>query len=161
MEGSRVEAEILDLESSLRRDQRRFEEARQKADCALDLYKENEDAHGVGKVFLQKAKILEESNDLAGAVDLLRRPLEWIDPQGEPELYAFARYNLICCLSQVGRFQEAQALLPEVRDLFRAGSKPLDRVRLRWEEGRIAFGLGRRAEARKPPSARYTSNSWT
>ena len=51
------------------------------------------------------------------------------------------------CLSQVGRFQEAEALLPEVRDLFRAGSKPLDRVRLRWQEGRIAFGLGRVEEA--------------
>lgn len=147
MEGSRVEAEILDLESSLRRDQRRFEEARQKADRALALYKENEDAHGVGKMFLQKAKILEESNDLEGAIELLRNPLEWIDPGSEPGLYAVARYNLICALSPTGRFEEAQALLPEVRDLFRAGSKPLDRVRLRWEEGRIAFGLGRVEEA--------------
>lgn len=47
------------------------------------------------------------------------------------ELYAVARYNLVCALSLAGRFEEAQALLPEVRDLFRAGSKPLDRVRLR------------------------------
>lgn len=147
MERSRIEAEILDLESSLRRDQRRFEEALQKVDRALDLYKQNDDAHGVGKVYLQKAKILEESNDQEGAIELLRNPLEWIDPGSEPELYAVARYNLICALSQVGRFQEAAALLPEVKDLFRAGSKPLDRVRLRWEEARIAFGLGRVDEA--------------
>jgi tetratricopeptide (TPR) repeat protein len=147
MEGSRIEAEILDLESSLRRDQRRFEEARKKADRALALYKENEDAHGIGKVYLLKAKILEESNDQEGAIELLRNPLEWIDPGSEAELYAVARYNLICALSQVGRFQEAAALLPEVKDLFRAGSKPLDRVRLRWEEARIGFGLGRVEEA--------------
>ena len=147
MEGSRFEAEILDLESSLRRDQRRFEEAGKKADRALALYKQNEDAHGVGKMFLQKAKILEESNDQEGAIELLQRPQEWIDTANEPGLYALARYNLVGCLSQIGRFEEAQALLPEVRDLFRTGSKPLDRVRLHWEEGRIAFGLGRTDEA--------------
>src|SRR5215218_565504 len=119
MEGSRVEAEILDLESSLRRDQRRFEEARRKADGALDLYRENQDAHGVGKVFLQKAKILEESNDLSGAIELLRRPLDWIDPEREPQLYASARYNLLCGLIHAGRHPEANELLSEVRELFR------------------------------------------
>ncbi|HVG10230.1 MAG TPA: hypothetical protein VNM67_21180 [Thermoanaerobaculia bacterium] len=147
MEGSRVEAEILDLESSLRRDQRRFEEARQKADRALDLYKENEDAHGVGKVFLQKAKILEESNDQEGAIELLRRPLDWIDPEREPQLYASARYNLLCCLSDAGRFEEAESLLPEVRYLLRKTAQPLDLVRLRWEEGSLAFERGRPDEA--------------
>src|SRR6185436_3779995 len=78
MEGSRVEAEILDLESSLRRDQRSFDEARKLLDRALDLYKTDQDAHGVGKVFLKKAKLLEESNALEEAIELLRRPLEWI-----------------------------------------------------------------------------------
>ncbi|MFL6201202.1 MAG: hypothetical protein ACJ76J_18685 [Thermoanaerobaculia bacterium] len=147
MEGSRIEAEILDLESSLRRDQRRFEEALQKADRALVLYRENRDDHGVGKVFLQKAKILEESNDLAGAVELLRRPLDWIDPEREPQLHASARYNLLCCLSDAGRFEEAERLLPEVRDLLRKTGQPLDLVRLRWEEGSLAFERDRPAEA--------------
>jgi len=147
MEGSRIEAEILDLESSLRRDQRRFEEALQKADRALDLYRENRDDHGVGKVFLQKAKILEESNDLAGAVELLRRPFDWIDPEREPQLHASARYNLLCGLIHSGRHPEANELLGEVRELFRGTAQPLDRVRLRWAEGNIAWGLDRPAEA--------------
>ena len=38
---------------------------------------------------------------------------------------------------------EALELLPEVQDLFRQTALPLDRVRLRWTEGSIAFGLGR------------------
>ena len=59
-------------------------------------------------------------DDLEGAIELLRNPLEWIDPGSDPGLYAVARYNLICALSPTGRFEEAQALLPEVRDLFRA-----------------------------------------
>ena len=147
MEGSRIEAEILDLESSLRRDQRRFEEARKKADRALALYKENGDIHGVGKMFLQKAKILEESNDLEGAIELLRNSLEWIDPGSEPQLYASARYNLLCCLGDAGRFEEAESLMPEVRGLLQATAHPLDLVRLRWEEGSLAFALGRVEEA--------------
>lgn len=147
MEGSRIEAEILDLESSLLRDQRRFGQAEAKADLALDLYRKNEDAHGVGKMFLQKAKILEDSNDLSGAIELLQRPQDWIDPKREPQLHATARYNLLCCLSDAGRFEEAERLLPEVRELFRASSQPLDRVRLRWEEGSLDFERGRLDEA--------------
>ena len=147
MEGSRIEAEILDLESSLRRDQRRFEEARQKADRALDLYKQNGDSYGIGTAFLKKAKILEESNDLEGAIELLRHPLEWIDPGSEPQLYASARYNFLCCLSDAGHFEEAERLLPEVRDLLRGTGEPLDLVRLRWEEGSLAFERGRPEEA--------------
>lgn len=147
MEGSRIEAEILDMESSLRRDQRRFEEARKKADRALALYKQNGDAHGIGTAFLKKAKILEESNDQEGAIDLLRNPLDWIDPGSEPELHASARYNLLCGFIHAGRHQEAQDLLPEVRELFRGAAQPLDRVRLRWAEANIAWGLGRVKEA--------------
>jgi tetratricopeptide (TPR) repeat protein len=147
MEGSRVEAEILDLESSLRRDQRSFGKAEALVERALDLYKRNQDAHGIGKVFLQKAKILEDSGDPKGAIELLQQPLKWIDPGREPHLYALAGYNLMGCLIAAGRYQEAERLLPEVKDLLRRTAQPLDHVRLRWEEGNIAFGLGRLAEA--------------
>ena len=147
MEGTRVEAEILDLESSLRRDQRRFGEALKSLDRALDLYKEGQDAHGIGKVFLQRAKVLEESGDLNGALALLRQPLKWIDPGREPQLYGSARYNLICALIRGGHHKEAERLLPEVRNLFRGTAQPLDLVRLRWAEAGIAFGLGRFDEA--------------
>lgn len=38
-------------------------------------------------------------------------------------------------------------MLPEVQSLARRHASPLDRLRLRWIEGRIAGGLGRTAEA--------------
>lgn len=147
MEGSRFEAEVLDLESSLRRDQRRFGSALDLAEQALGLYRKIQDFHGTGKMFLQKAKILEDSNDLEGAIELLRRPEEAIDPEREPHLYATARFNLTCCLVRLGRHQEAESLLPEVRSRFRDTAQPLDSVRLRWTEGAIAFGLGKDEEA--------------
>jgi tetratricopeptide (TPR) repeat protein len=147
MEGSRFEAEVLDLESSLRRDQRRFGSALDLAEQALGLYRTIQDSHGTAKVYLKKAKILEDSNDLEGAIELLRRPEEAIDPEREPHLYATARFNLTCCLIRLGRHQEAESLLPEVRSRFRDTAQPLDSVRLRWTEGAIAFGLGKNEEA--------------
>lgn len=147
MEGTRTEAEILDLESSLRRDQRDFAEALKLAEEALALYKEIEDSHGKGKIFLQKAKIVEESGDLEQAIDLLQKPFPWIDETQEPQLYASARYNLLGCLEMAGRYEEAGLLLPEVCDRFRSNAEPLDWVRLRWTEGSIALGLGRTEDA--------------
>jgi tetratricopeptide (TPR) repeat protein len=147
MEGSRFEAEVLDLESSLRRDQRRFGSALDLAEQALDLYRKIQDSHGTAKVYLKKAKILEDSNDLEGAIELLRRPEEAIDLEREPHLYATARFNLTCCLVRLGRHQDAESLLPEVRSRFRDTAQPLDSVRLRWTEGAIAFGLGKDQEA--------------
>jgi ATP/maltotriose-dependent transcriptional regulator MalT len=45
------------------------------------------------------------------------------------------------------RFEEAQALVPEVEDRFHETARPLEIVRLRWTAGNIAFGLGRLDEA--------------
>ena len=51
-----VEAEILDLKSSLRRAQRRLGEALELIDRALALYRELGDAHGTGKSLFRKPR---------------------------------------------------------------------------------------------------------
>jgi hypothetical protein len=58
-------------------------------------------------------------------------------------LYAYARYNLLGCLTLIGCYDDAERLLPEVREIFRGIAQPLDLVRLRWIEGLIHLGLGR------------------
>lgn len=142
-----VEAELLDLKSSLRRDQRRLDEALELADRALALYREDRNSHGAGKVFLKMAKILEEAGEFERAINLLRQGSPETDPAREPRFFMYARYNLICCLIGDNRHTEAEQLLPEVRSLFREAAQPLDLVRLRWAEGNIALGLGRIEEA--------------
>lgn len=142
-----LQAEILDLKSSLRRAQRRLEEALELADKALYLYRENGATRGVGKVLLQKAKILEEMGELDEAIALLLEIPAEIDPSGEPRLFAYARFNLVCAFILAERFGEAERLLSEVVGLFSGIAQPLDLVRLRWAEGNIAFGLGRRGPA--------------
>ncbi len=142
-----VEAEILDLKSSLRRAQRRLGEALELVDRALALYRELGDAHGTGKSLLQKAKILEESGDLGGAIELLVQTGREIDPVREARLFVYARFNLLCALILAERHGDAERLFPEVEAHLRDAAQPLDLVRLRWVQGNIDLGLGRRGPA--------------
>lgn len=138
-----LQAEVLDLKSSLRRAQRRLEEALRLTDQALDLYRASGDLRGVGKVLLQKAKVYEEEGELDRAIASLQEIPAEIDITLDPRLFAYSRYNLLGCLPRIGEFEKAEQLLPEVRDLFRSLAHPLDLVRLRWAEGLIHLGLGR------------------
>jgi tetratricopeptide (TPR) repeat protein len=142
-----VKAEILDLKSSLRRAQRQLGEALGLLDQALSSYRETGDIHGIGKSLLKKAKILEESGSLDDAIHLLQQIGDEIDPAREPQLAAYARFNLLSCLAWAERFVEAQDLLPEIRAAFPETALPLDLVRLHWIEGLIHLGLGRRGPA--------------
>ncbi len=137
-----IQAEILDLKGSLRRAQRHLDEALELSNRALALYRELGDLHGIGKVSLQKAKILEELGELAPAIALLRAATAEIDQSGELRLFTYARYNLLGCLIQAGQIDEAEHILPEVRDFLRDNAQPLDLTRLRWAEGLIHLGHG-------------------
>ncbi len=145
----RVRAEILDLEASLRREQRRFDLSLELLDEAVDLYKGLEDQHHQGRSLISKAKVLEEMGKLEAAIDLLPHALGLIDAQRNPALEIYGRYNLIWCLVTAERFDDAERLLPEVRSLFERLSKPLDLLRLRWADARIALGMGDEAAAER------------
>ncbi len=144
---SSIAAELLDLKSSLRRAQRRLGESLTLADQALQLYRENDESRGIGKMLLQKVKVLRELGDLEQAIELLQRGGSEIDPRTEPRLYAYARFNLLTCLTLAERHSEAEVLLPEVRARFQEVAQPLDLVRLRWAEAILAAGLGRHDDA--------------
>jgi tetratricopeptide (TPR) repeat protein len=138
-----VKAELLDLKASLRRAQRRFDEALNLVGESLSLYRQLGDSHGAAKLILARAQILGEMGDLDQAIELLRAGGAEIDPTSEQRLFIYARYNLLSGLTLAERFEEAQTLLPEVRSLFERTAQPLDLVRLSWAEGLIDLGLGR------------------
>jgi tetratricopeptide (TPR) repeat protein len=144
--GGWAKAEVLDLKSSLRQDQRQLGESEELLDSALDLYEEAEDLHGIGKIHLKRAKLYREMGDLERAIEYLSQSMGEIELSEEPVLFAYSKFNLLGFLTLAGRHEEAWQRLPEVRNLFR-DAKPLDRVRLRWAEGDIALGLGRWDEA--------------
>jgi tetratricopeptide (TPR) repeat protein len=144
-----VRAEVLDLKGSLRRAQRRLAEAETLAGEALALYRESGDERGMGATLINQAKILEERGEPDRAIGLLEEAAQIIDTaEGKmPRLLLCARHNLAFLLTTSERYAEATALLPAVRRLSRELGNPLDLVRLRWVEGRIAFGSGEVAVA--------------
>ncbi len=68
-------------------------------------------------------------------------------PIREARLFVYARFNLLCALILAERHGEAERLLPEIEGYLRDAGQPLDLVRLRWVQGNIDLGFGRRGPA--------------
>lgn len=142
-QGPLPEWRLLDLEASLRRAQRRLQEALDLIDRALIGHK----GEAPARIFLKKAFTLEQMGDYERAIETLQYASSQVEAQDEPRLLFAMRFNLAVSLSQLGRHAEAARLLPEIRGLaLRLGNGP-DQIRTLWLEGRIAAGLGRRNEA--------------
>ncbi len=137
------EVQILSLEASLRISQCRLLEAAALLDRALAA---DPGTHGPN-LLLQKARLLEWAGDYEGALVTLGQAAVRVPPKDDPRLLCVLRHNAAWNLSFLGRYCEAEALLPEVRTLTARLGNELDVLRLRWLEARIAAGLERREEA--------------
>jgi transcriptional regulator with XRE-family HTH domain len=138
-DGLLEEGLIFALKASLRREQRKFHEAKDLLERA-SLLASSSSFHL--QVLVSKAKVLEEMGNLEEAATLLKQVKETISPEEEVWLLFYIWHNLAVALSRLGRFEEAAALLPQARAyLLKAGGE-LNRVRLMWTEGRVVAGLG-------------------
>ena len=138
-DGLLEEGLIFALKASLRREQRRFDEAKELLERALLLASS---ASFRIQVMVSKAKVLEEMGDLEEAVALLGQAKETVSPEEEVRLLFYIWHNLSDTLSKLDRFEEAASCLPQARAyLLKAGGE-LNRVRLMWTEGRVTTGLG-------------------
>ncbi len=130
---------IFALKASLRRDQRRFDEAKDLLERASLL------ASGLTfriQVMVSKAKLLVEMGDLEEAAALLGQVKDTASPEEGARVLFPIWQNLADAFSKLERFEEAATLLPQARThLLKAGGE-LNRVRLMWTEGRVTAGLG-------------------
>jgi tetratricopeptide (TPR) repeat protein len=136
---------MLDLEASFRRDQGRFKEALKLLDQALE-------AEGVGEdrrkhVLIKKATVLEALGQFGRAIEVLSEAAGLVAKTGEARLLLALRFNMAVNHGFLGHYAAAEAMLPKIRQLAAARGDELDLLRVRWLEGRIAAGLGRRQEA--------------
>jgi tetratricopeptide (TPR) repeat protein len=134
------EARLFDLEASLQRDLRLFEDALASLDRALSLTAEGASA---GRLYLKRSSILEQQGDHEGSLEALRAAMPRIDERTEPRLYGSVLFNLCANLVDLSRLAEASEVLPQVRERFVAHGKDFELVRLLWLEGKIHEGLGR------------------
>jgi tetratricopeptide (TPR) repeat protein len=141
---------VLDLKASLRIAQRRFPEAFALLDRIYAIHEqrpEHKDAHLAGRALVTKALALAEMNEPEQSIELLERAEGLVQMERDPRLVLCLRHNLLWDLTTVERHEEAESRLPGVAALCRELGNPLDLIRLRWAEGKIAAGLGRTEEA--------------
>lgn len=141
------EALLLEYKASLRRAQRRFDEAVHLLDSAIALYREVNEPHGQGRAMMAKGLVLRYGGDPESASAWFRDSLFLLDGNEEPRLLALSQSNLIGCLIDTGRLHEAETLLPEALKLIEQVGMRCDSVRLHWMQGTIAAALGRPDEA--------------
>jgi tetratricopeptide (TPR) repeat protein len=140
---------LLSLKASLCRVQGQTSQALRFIRRAIDIFRTAGESHKAGKCLVQLAGIHLNSGTPAEAIPLLHEALDLLGSSAEPQLSFFAWSNLINGLTCTGRYLEAKSLLRRTQDLYDRPSYPWARNRLRWVEGKIAFGLGRIQEAER------------
>jgi transcriptional regulator with XRE-family HTH domain len=134
---------LPDLKASLRRPQGRFEEALKLHDEALAKARPEDYV----SVLLNKAGTLEEMERYDESIATLKQAEPLVDALRKPRDLFALRFILTLNLSRLGRDDEAENLLPEVKRLVGQIGTRLDELRLRWLEGKIVAGLGQKDKA--------------
>jgi transcriptional regulator with XRE-family HTH domain len=135
---------LLDLKASLRSYQGRLSEALALLDQAFQATKTSE---AQIRILIKKAIALRFIGNSKESIEALRKAEALIQEQPNPRTSWLIQFNLATNLWQLGDYKEAETLLPEVRELAVGLSNELDLMRVLWLEGRVATGLGRRADA--------------
>lgn len=140
-------ARLLDLKASLRRAQRRFEEALQLLDEVIAICRKTRERHLEGRALISKALIYDYASEPEQAVPLLSDALEKIDRQQEPKLLFSILQNLTLSLVALGEYERASAMLPQARQAAIEFGTADDLTRTLWVEGLLDLGEQRFVEA--------------
>lgn len=142
-----LEAELLSLKSSLRRDQRRFAEGEELVLRAVALCSEHGHQPLAASTLITYANLLREEGRPEDSLSVAERALFLTDRKNDPRLFFLASWARLQGLVESGRLAEAQARLEPVRRLVREHARPLEKLRWHWYEGRIAGVEGRLGDA--------------
>jgi tetratricopeptide (TPR) repeat protein len=140
-------ARLLDLEASLRREQRRFATAIELLKEVVTIYGKTRDRHLQGRALISLASVYGYLEDPDHALDLLLQALEMIDRTIEPRLVVVILSNLVFFFLELERYREASAKLSEARERIAQFGTEDDKTRLLWMEARLDLGLARFADS--------------
>lgn len=141
------EARLYGFVASLRSDQRRFDEAIRLVGHAETIYRRAGDHQFMARSMIGRGLYTAYSGEAEKAIPILEAALGQLEADRDPRLALAAQHNLILCLNECGRLQEALKLLVRVRPLYSKFGDSWTKARMRWLEGKIAVGLGRALEA--------------
>jgi len=134
-------ARVLDLKASLLRSQRRFDFALATIDQVISIYRRIHEGHRQGRALISKAMILGYAGEQEKGISLFFEALDLIDTRQEPRLALAALNNLLVDLTELGRYDEAKALLPEIHNFLPMGTRA-ERLNVLWAEAQLESGLG-------------------
>ncbi len=134
---------LLDLEASLRREQRQFNIALELLDRALAMAP----PQSRGRLLLNRAVVLEQAGEPVQALRALREAASRVGDATDAREQCVLSFNLVVNLCHLGEYEEAAARLPALEQLTQELDHKLDTVRMRWLRGRVAAGRGQREEA--------------
>ncbi len=101
----------LDLKASLRRAQRRFDEALSLLRRAIDLFLSYGERHRAGRSLMNISIVHYHAGDPEAAVPVLHQCLPMLDPERDPRLLLCARHNLIFYLAEARTLSGGPAAL--------------------------------------------------
>lgn len=134
---------IDDFEASLRKAQRRFDEAVALLNQVHRAYLRLGDRHLAGRALMSRGITLELSGRPEEAILSLQQAIGLIDAGRDPKLLAAAQHSLLKTLVDCGRFHQAGRLLLQSGLRQKFEDDPLNLLRLRWVEAKILAGHGR------------------
>jgi tetratricopeptide (TPR) repeat protein len=142
-------AVLLDFQASLRRSQRRFEEALSLLRRAVNIFRRTGHFHRAGRSLVSMDLIHCYAGHPERGIPLLYQAIDLIDADLEPRLKLCAQHNLTQDLAEAGRFAEAQKLYRKTRPLYREFPEEWATNRRKWVKAKIASGLGRTSQAER------------
>lgn len=140
-------ARLLDLQASLLRAQRLFDAALSALARVVQIYRRVGERHLEGRALLSLAMVHGCAGDPERGIPLLEQAADRIDALQEPHLLLAALNNLLVDLTDLGRLDEAEALLPRVRREAEELGTRFDQTRVRWAAARLEAARGRLASA--------------
>lgn len=143
----RLLARLSSLAAALACAQRRFEEAFRLLDVAYSIYTNLNDRHAAGRVLIARGLYSGYVGDPLEGIQYLLQGLNTIDRAQEPKLAFQALHNIVLLRVELGEYEEASRYLDRMKPLYDRYLSDLERLKLRWVEGKIAAGLGRLDDA--------------
>ncbi len=135
-------ARLDDVTASLFAAQRRFKDAFRSLDKARALFLSAGDRHGAGRTLISKGLFSGYDGHPEVAIQLLTDGLNEIDRDRDPDLVYHSLHNIVFLTMETGDLERARDFLPLLQPLAERRAGRLDRLKLRWIEGRINAGLG-------------------
>lgn len=137
-----VRAELDQFEGSLRRAQRRFDEAELLLARAVMTY-HGDDRHLEGaQTLLSLAAVYRATDRLDDAVKIVQCVQDVFEDRGLERLLLLARHNLAFYCYEAGRIGEARAIFERSQSLYERFPEPWTQLRRLWLDGHLARAEG-------------------